>query len=199
MYEEAFQWYESFDQLGELLTNPNPTPAIDVMNRVLEYLVTKCSWPADRIHVFGFGQGGSLAAELALKRWKTSLPPPSSSASPPVSGDVSTSDAPASLPLGSIVSVEGPLLSFPTVQPKCSIPLLFFHHSSSSGSSSALTSFKKGFSAVNEARFAGQEGMPRSKEEWAKVVEFWSRVLSARMPDMDGLHPVISGGPAPPS
>lgn len=189
LYEDAFQWYESFDRFGELLTQPNPTPALDVMDRVLGYLTTECSWPSDRIHLFGFAQGGSVAAEVALRRWTASLPPASSS---------STAEA-TPLPLASIVTVDGPLLSYPTVKPPCAVPALFFHRSKQA-SSIALTALKKGFSSLNESRFPGsQEGMPRGKEEWAKVVEFWSRMLSSRMPEMDGLHPVLSGGPAIPS
>lgn len=186
LYEDAFQWYESFDPLGELLANPNPTPALDVMDRVLGYLVSSCSWPPERIHLFGYAQGGSVAAEMALRRWKLSVPAPSSN-----------SPAPATLPLGSIVTVDGSLLSYPTLKPACAIPALYFHHTEE-GSSDALVSFRKGFSSVNEVRFPGQAGMPRGKE-WGKIVEFWSRMLSSRLTEMEGLHPVLSGGPSPPA
>lgn len=187
LYEDAFQWYESFDQLGELLTDPNPTLALDMMDRVLEYLTSSCSWPPERIHLFGFAQGGSVAAEVALRRWKISIPAPSSGSS-----------TPPKLPLGSIVIVDGPLLSYPTFEPACATPALCFHHSEQE-STKRFGSFRKGFSKTNEVRFPGQEGMPRSKEEWAKIVEFWSRMLSSRLPEMEGLHPVLSGGPSLPA
>jgi hypothetical protein len=154
------------------------------MERVLDYLTSSCSWPSERIHLFGFAQGGSVAAEIALRRWKVSVPAPSSGSS-----------TPAKLPLGSIVTVDGTLLSYPTFTPACAIPALYFHHSEQE-STKALGSFRKGFSKVNEARFPGREGMPRSKEEWAKIVEFWSRMLSSRPPEMEGLHPVLSVAPA---
>lgn len=187
LYEDAFHWYESFDPLGELLTKPNPTPVLDVMDRVLNYLVSACLWPSDRIHLFGFAQGGCVVAETALRRWQASPPAPSS-------GSTSL----ASHPLGSVVTVEGPLLSYPTIKPPCAIPVLYFHRSKLT-SSSDLTSLQKGFAYVNEARCPGQEGMPRGKEEWTIMMEFWSRMLSSRTPEMGGLHPVLSGGPPVPS
>ena len=195
LYEDAFQWYESFDPLGDLLPNPNPTPALEVMGRVVEYLKATCLWPADRMHLFGFGQGGTLAAEFALARWKRALP--AQSAAGPSDNTSSGAAARLLLPLASLVSIEGPLLSFPTLKPPCAIPTLYFHRSFQTTSAS-IRSFEKGFSDVKEARCEGQEGMPRNKSEWGQVIQFWGRVLASRLPDMDGLHPVISGGPSVP-
>jgi len=186
LYEDAFQWYESFDPLGELLASPNPTPALDVMDQVLDYLISSCSWPPERIHLFGYAQGGSVAAEIALRRWKASV-----SSLSPGSSNV------AKLPLGSIVAVDGPLLSYPTLKPPCAIPALYCHHSKQEPSS-AVMSFRKGFSFVNEVQFPGQDGMPRNKGEWDKIVTIWSRMLSSRLPEMEGLYPVLSGGPSAP-
>jgi hypothetical protein len=190
LYEDAFQWYESFDQLGELLAHPNPTPALDILDRIIHYLIEPetdngCGWPLDRIHFFGFGQGGTLVAECALRLWKRQL------------GNAAGRDNPSRGQIASIVSVEGPLLEFPTVKPPCASPSLYFHRSKRASDPSVST-FHKGFSDVKEVRVGGAEGMPRSKGEWAGIVEFWGRVLASRMPEMEGLHPIISGGPTLP-
>lgn len=51
---------------------------------------------------------------------------------------------------------------------------------------------------MSEVQFPGQDGMPRNKGEWVRIVDFWSRVLSSRLPEMEGLYPVLSGGPSAP-
>ncbi|KAF9506885.1 hypothetical protein BS47DRAFT_1374025 [Hydnum rufescens UP504] len=178
LYEDAFQWYESFDQLGELLAHPNPTPALEILDRIIHYLIeletdNGCGWPLDRIHFFGFGQGGTVVAECALRLWKCQL------------GDAAHRDNLARGQIASIVSVEGPLLEFP----RSSLRVLA-HHSISTAQSVLQTLRRFGWGAA--------EGMPRSKDEWAGIVEFWGRVLGSRMPEMEGLHPVISGGPTLP-
>ncbi|QRW04146.1 Rho-GTPase-activating protein [Ceratobasidium sp. AG-Ba] len=67
--EEMYQWYTSFTQLGELIEHPNPLRGVQVVHRALEHLTSPtCGWPADRIHLFGFAQGGSVALESALRR-----------------------------------------------------------------------------------------------------------------------------------
>jgi len=178
--EEAFQWYDSFDNLGELLTRPNPTPALDLLSKVLEYLIRECSWSANKIHLFGFAQGGSVAAELGVRWWR----------------EKNQSDEPSAA-LGSIVTVEGPLLSHPTLSKPCLTPALLFHHSAAQLPSTALSSLKKGYEAVREVKVRGSEGMPRSKEDWHEIMRFWSEVLERRQ--VGGLYQVLSGGPPPPS
>ncbi|KAM0746798.1 hypothetical protein T439DRAFT_306246, partial [Meredithblackwellia eburnea MCA 4105] len=100
--EEAWQWWESFDQLGELIPNPNPTPAISTLIDFLTYLTaspTGPQWLPSQIHLFGFSQGGSLAIHLALA-WSL-LPTPASG------------ERNESRDLKSVISVEGPLLTHP--------------------------------------------------------------------------------------
>ncbi|KAI0776568.1 hypothetical protein BD413DRAFT_490783 [Trametes elegans] len=192
LYEEAYQWYTSFDPLGELLERPNPTPALELLAKVVDHLVKYCAWPPHRIHFFGFAQGGSVAAEFALKFWRSelslqqkSLPAPSDSSS--------SSQEQKARSLGSVVSVSGPLLSYPTLQKPCPTPLLIFHRPSSAETalrSSAIPEFKKGFEKVEEVKMRG-EGMPRSKEEWQPIMRFWSEHLGRRQ--MDGLYEVMTG------
>lgn len=174
--------------MGELLTAPDPSPALDILSQALSYLIDTCLWREERIHLFGFGQGGSVVSEFALRRWREGRGSKIS--------EVHSETANVGK-LGSVVSVEGPLLSFPTLSPPCDTPFVFFHRSPSS---SDLKAFKRGFTALNDVRIPGQEGsMPKGKEEWIKIIEFWSRMLGLREMEMEGVYPVLSGGPAPPT
>ncbi|KAI0669116.1 hypothetical protein C8Q78DRAFT_978867 [Trametes maxima] len=194
LYEEAYQWYESFDPLGELLERPNPTPAIDLLTKVLEHLVKGCAWPPVRIHLFGFAQGGSVAAESALKYWRSELSLQQKSLpSPPHQN--SGGYNPRSL--GSVVSVSGPLLSYPTLKTPSPTPLLIFHRPPPAESAlrpSAVGELKKGYAKVEEVKMEG-EGMPRSKAEWEPIMRFWSERLGRR--PLEGLYEVMAGA-APP-
>ncbi|GJE93167.1 hypothetical protein PsYK624_093260 [Phanerochaete sordida] len=187
LYEEAYQWYESFDPLGELIPNPNPSPALALMSKVLKHLTADCAWPVERIHIFGFAQGGTVAAEFALHWWRAELE----------RTKVIAADAPDREPraLASVVSVCGPLLSFPTALTKpCPTPVFVTHRPAPAESAlppNALSSFKKGFSAVKDVNMGRGEGMPRSKDEWEPIMRFWSERLSRRQ--MEGLYEVMSG------
>ncbi|RPD58608.1 hypothetical protein L226DRAFT_466458 [Lentinus tigrinus ALCF2SS1-7] len=192
LYEQAFQWYTSFDPLGELIDRPNPTPALELMDKVIAHLTKDCAWPPHRIHFFGFAQGGTVAAEFALKFWRTelslqqkSLPSSGQDSFPPIA------NAPRAL--GSIVSVSGPLLSYPTSPNPCPTPVLIFHRpppAESALPSGAIAALKKGFAKVAEVKMQG-EGMPRSKDEFEPIMRFWSEQLGRR--PMEGLYEVMSG------
>jgi len=176
LYEEAFQWYESFDALGDLLQNPNPTPALDLLAKIVDHLIGDCGWSPPKIHIFGFAQGGTVGVEFALLRWRQQLrKDPDSSVSP----------------LGSVVSVCGPLLSYPTLKSPCPIPLLLFHRSppaESALSPNDKAAFRKGFGSFRETQVGG-EGMPRSKIEWEHIMRFWSERLHRRQ--MAGFYQVV--------
>ncbi|KAH9900694.1 hypothetical protein C8Q73DRAFT_636565 [Cubamyces lactineus] len=190
LYEEAYQWYTSFDPLGELLERPNPTPALELMTKVVDHLVQDCGWAPQRIHFFGFAQGGSVAAEFALKYWRNELSLQQKSLPSP-SNPNANEYTPRSF--ASVVSVSGPLLSFPTLQKPCPTPLLIFHRpppAESSLRSSSISELKKGFTKVEEVKMKG-EGMPRSQEEWEPIMRFWSEHLARRQ--MDGLYEVMAG------
>ncbi|KAI0691644.1 hypothetical protein C8Q76DRAFT_634461 [Earliella scabrosa] len=191
LYEQAFQWYTSFDPLGELIEHPNPTPALELMEKVVDHLTKDCAWPVHRIHFFGFAQGGSVAAEFALKYWRAELSRHQKSL-PSTDGDsAQTTGGPRSF--GSVVSVCGPLLSYPTPPQPCPTPFLIFHRpppAESALPSGAVAALKKGFAKVEEVKMKG-EGMPRSKEEFEPIMGFWSEHLGRRQ--MDGLYEVMSG------
>ncbi|EJF60353.1 hypothetical protein DICSQDRAFT_147998 [Dichomitus squalens LYAD-421 SS1] len=198
LYEQAFQWYTSFDPLGELIDRPNPTPALDLMSKVVEHLTKDCRWPPHRIHLFGFAQGGSVAAEFALKYWRSELSLhqkslPSFDAN---SGSDASEHAPRAF--GSIVSVSGPLLSYPTLSRPCPTPFLILHRpppAESALAPDAVTALRKGFTKVEEVKMKG-EGMPRSKEEFEPIMRFWSEHLGRRQ--IEGLYEVMSGMAVPP-
>lgn len=185
LYEQAFQWYTSFDPLGEIIERPNPTAALEVMTKVLDYLVLECAWPPSRIHFFGFGQGGSVAAETTLAWWKKEL------ARSKTTSDTEQTSIPSPRHLGSVVTVSGPLLSYPTLATPCPTPLLLF--SRASVRKDASIAFSKGFTRIKQVvrpGSQGEESMPGSRDEWEPVMEFWSEVLGRRMGD--GLHKVMT-------
>ncbi|KAJ7164902.1 hypothetical protein C8R46DRAFT_1097564, partial [Mycena filopes] len=161
LYEESYAWFPSFDDLGELIEQPNPTPALQLMDRIFTHLTDDCAWPANRIHLFGFAQGGTVAAELGLKRT-----------------------------LGSIVTISGALLSYPTLSTLSTTPLLVAYRPTAVPAN-ALAAFKKGYQRVVEHKMAAQGGMPASKPEWEPIMRFWSEVLGRRR--VDGAYEVMSG------
>ena len=193
LYEDAYQWYESWDALGELIDRPNPTPALDLLTTVLDHLTKDLEWPLDRIHLFGFAQGGSVAAEYAMKKWKEQLHAHRSSIAASESASASAS-APLT-PLGSVVTVSGPLLSYPNPSSPSPTPVLVVHRPSPSEEalpSNAIAAFKKGFSSVTEVKLSAQRrGMPGSRDEMEPIMRFWSERLSRRK--MEGLYEVMSG------
>ncbi|KAJ7151425.1 hypothetical protein C8R43DRAFT_1087988 [Mycena crocata] len=164
LYEESYAWFPSFDDLGELIDCPNPTPALDLMATIFHHLTGDCAWPAHRIHLFGFAQGGSVAVEFGVKMARQTL--------------------------GSIVTVSGPLLSYPTLSNLSATPVLVAYRTSALPSS-ALPAFKKGFRRVVEHKMGAQGGMPASKPDWEPIMRFWSETLGRRR--VDGAYEVLSG------
>ncbi|KAH9169348.1 hypothetical protein EDB89DRAFT_2231322 [Lactarius sanguifluus] len=183
--EQRSKWYPSFDPLGDVLAHPNPTTAIDYMMGLFDHLIGDCGWPAHRIHLFGFAQGGSVAAESAQKWWRRALQLQQTSGN--------TSLQPA---FGSVVTVGGPLLSYPTLSALCTTPVLVFHRPPPAEPSlprDALPAFRKGFTRVIDVEKSG-EGMPRSRDEWHPIMQLWSERLGRRQ--VDGLYEVMTGANA---
>jgi len=197
LYEEAYQWWPSFDDLGEVIQNPNPTPAFNLLSTVFDHLVRDCHWPPHRIHLFGFAQGGSAAAEWCLQWWRYELERQAKSAADnPTRADGDTAKPPAAsepTALGSVVSVSGELLSFPTLSKKCPTPALMFSRPSSARSTTSQTlgAYQRAFGNVTDVWMAGADGMPRSKDEWFPVMKFWSEHLGKRQ--VEGLYEVMGG------
>jgi len=175
--EEAYQWYPSFDNLGELLKHPNPSEALEWLMKILQHLTEDIKWPPNRIHLFGFSQGGTVAAELALNWWR-------SQKSGGSDGGLRA--------LGSVVTVSGPLLSYPTLQPddRCPSPLLMFYGSRDEQvTADDVKALSKGFMTVKDVKMAGEGGMPRSRDDWYPIMKFWSEVLGRR--ETSGAYEVV--------
>ncbi|POY76437.1 A/B superfamily hydrolase [Rhodotorula taiwanensis] len=166
--EEAYQWWDSFDHLGEVIQNPNPTETLALLTKVLEHLVAPptavppgCGWLPSQIHLFGFAQGASCAGELALA-WSRSRP--------------------AAEHLASLVSVSAPLLSHPTLSTPAATKVGLVFRSGEERATGAA-SWRKGFKDVREIKLPGgrgREGMPRGMDEWRDIMRFWSEVLIRR-------------------
>lgn len=139
------------------------------MSKTVKYLTEECKWPSERIHLFGFGQGGSVALELGMK-W-----------------EFETSQR-----LGSSVSINGPLLSYPTPSKPYSMPILFAHRAKEDAvPASTLSVLKRGYTSVMETKFNGKSPMPSSKEHWEPVMRFWSENLGRRREE--GLYEIMTG------
>ena len=172
--------------MGDLLTNPNPSPAVDLLIRVVRHLTQDCAWPADRIHLFGSAQGGTVAAELGVRWWREELERARKAKIAEEGGDADV----APRPLASVVSVSGPLISYPTLKPPCPTPVLLVYRPSEVPGN-ALAAFRKGYADFSDVNLGGGEGMPRSKDEWEPIMRFWSQKLGRRQ--MQGLYEVMSG------
>ncbi|KAK2460793.1 hypothetical protein APHAL10511_007263 [Amanita phalloides] len=186
--EDAFQWYTSFDHLGELIQYPNPTPAVNRLSKVVDYLVKDCTWPAHRMHLFGFAQGGSVVAEFGVKSWNDQLQEQRTPSELPATPLPSTS-------LGSIVSVSGPLLSWPALKILSPTPVLLVHRPPPSEAAlpkDAPVAYKRAFQTFLEEKLTSKHvGMPASREEWEPIMRFWSEKFSRRK--VSGLYEVMSG------
>jgi hypothetical protein len=126
----------------------------------LEHLTDTCGWDAERLHLFGWGQAGSIALELARVF----------SVRPEGKGKR----------LGSVTSICGPILSTPALNQSLALPTptLYFTRQSDSAQKQLLKrTFKE--DGLTIAVCPGPEGaMPRGAEEWTHVMRFWSGVLA---------------------
>ena len=161
----------------------------------------------NHIHLFGFAQGGSVATEFVIDLWKqqqlqqqlrikksTTI---GDSKDNNINQSLQPQESVSAISLGSIVTVSGPLLSYPTISTLCPTPILVTHRSPPSSSDLALspetfTAFNKAFASVTESKMETKGmGMPSSKQEWDPIMQFWSRHLMRRQ--VDGLYEVMSG------
>ncbi|BGP19207.1 hypothetical protein JCM10213_002097 [Rhodosporidiobolus nylandii] len=183
--EEAWQWWDSFDAMGEIIRNPNPSATLHLLTKVVEYLCaplpsssasspasssastapqTGCGWHPSQLHFFGYQQGASCAGELALA-WARAHPTAN---------------------LGSLVAVSAPLLQLPTVpstgKAKTKVALVY-RGNTAEERAVQIPAWKKGFETVKEVRLEGgrgREGMPRGVDEWREIMRFWSETLLRR-------------------
>lgn len=149
-FDEARMWYQSFDMLGNLIQNPDPRVALNLLNDLIHTLTSRFGWDTRNIHLFGFAQGGSVAVEYARLY---------------------------NITLGSVVNVLGPLLSYATGSSKSETPICIFTRPSRNVLDSS--NFNKAFVDVRifEGDKPGDE-MPKDPQEWSGILKFWSDTLS---------------------
>jgi len=152
----------------------------------------------NHIHLFGFAQGGSVAAEFVIDLWKQQqlrIVKKEKSTIDDSNFDNRSLEHPL-VSLGSIVTVSGPLLSYPTISTLCPTPILVTHRSPPSDMAlppGAFTAFNKAFGSVTESKMESKGmGMPASKQEWDPIMQFWSQHLERRQVE-EGLYEVMSG------
>ena len=137
-----------------MIPNPNPTPTLATLTSFLTHLTTPApagpGWPPSSIHIFGFAQGGSCAAQLALA-WSLA------------------SSRSASHDLASVVTISAPLLSHPTVTYKSQTKALVVLHKGEERMV-GVGSYKKGFTNVQEVSLRRGEGMPRGRQDWEEIM-----------------------------
>jgi hypothetical protein len=98
--------------------------------------------------------------------------------------------------LGSVITITGSLLSYPTGIP-CPTPLLIVHRPGTEQSAltkSDLVALRKGFGGdggriVEEKLGKEREGMPANQEEWLVIMKFWADVLE-RVVRGEGIYQV---------
>ena len=127
-----------------------------------------------------------MAAEFGIQCWKRQMQRPKAVMSSESTGiDIQPSS------LGSIVTISGPLISYPTVSSLCPTPVLVAHRAAPTETAlqpGALKDFSKAYLTVTESKMGSRGGMPASKEEWEPIMRFWSAKLGTRHPE--GLYEV---------
>ncbi|WVQ95130.1 hypothetical protein IAU59_002224 [Kwoniella sp. CBS 9459] len=185
MDHPSFSWYPTltptYDPIP--LSAQNPTKNLASLRKLISALISpELGWSTQDIHLFGWGQGGTMVLELALDVGKNGVTPNSGSSE---GGD------PKHNRFGSAVSICAGLLTHPTTDLNLNTPIGYFTRLSPKSSVHAkqLTPIKRAFRAVNviqgeSARSGGDggggEGMPRGREEWFGIMKFWGQVLARK-------------------
>lgn len=165
----SYSWYNTFDRMFNPIPRPDPTKHLPTLRILLEKLTSpEIGWKTQQIHLFGWGQGGTMALELALHlaTKPLSLPP---------------SHGTSCSRFGSVTSVCATLLSSPTTLSYT--PALAFTRISpaSAAHGRLMTDLKKALKeveVVNGEKAKGGEDMPRGRAEWEGIMRFWGRVLA---------------------
>jgi predicted esterase len=125
-------------------------------------LIEKFKYRTNHIHLFGFGQGGSVALSLPLHPSLASLSP-----------------------LGGVMSIGGGLpvsLSTPSTKNRTPVSLLSGSKSPlASIDSSPLKRLKAAYEFVEYHRWKKpDDSMPKNRDEVLPMMQFWSRRLKSR-------------------
>ncbi|KAJ9110311.1 hypothetical protein QFC19_001714 [Naganishia cerealis] len=138
-------------------------------------------WDLERIHLFGWGQGGSVVLELARYIGLNGLTDPTRIESGPPNNRFNAKR------LGSTTSICGPLLSSLALGQTLSIPTPVFYFSrvatatteSKTQKSFLSRTFNPETTTIVPGRASGKgdSRMLQGPEEWAPLMKFWSVVL----------------------
>jgi pimeloyl-ACP methyl ester carboxylesterase len=160
--DPAYSWYNTFTPLFEPLPDPSPSKPLVPLRKLLETLTSKeVGWQLHQIHLFGWGQGGTMALELAL--------------------DIGKTEVNGRKRLGSIISICAGLLSHSNTPLNLSTPCLLFTRLDPklAAGGKVVNGIKRAFGEVEVVHFEGKgEDMPRGKNEWEGIMKFWSKNLS---------------------
>ena len=133
----------------------DPTAILVHIRRIISHLCEKCGWLPEAVHLFGYGAGGSVCAEAALAWSKLS----------------------ESKCLGSVISVNGPLLSFPILSQLSPTPCLLWRRQEEARK--ANVAFRKGFTNLTEEVVKGPAlGMPQNQVEWLPIMKWACFILT---------------------
>jgi hypothetical protein len=161
----SYSWYNTFDRMFNPMPNPDPTKHIPTLRKLLEALTSaEMGWQLNRIHLFGWGQGGSMALELA--------------------SNIGAKPLDEAQRLGSVTSICGPLLySSSSGSSTSQTPALVFTRLSpqSAARNRLANDLKNRFKEVeviNGEKGKGGEDMPRGRGEWEGIMRFWGHILS---------------------
>ncbi|ODO11101.1 hypothetical protein I350_01703 [Cryptococcus amylolentus CBS 6273] len=174
MDHPSYSWYPAFDPFFNPLppASQNPSKPLPSLRSLLSTLISpEIGWKLEDIHLFGWGQGGTVVLELGVDVGKKGFI---------VKVDGGEGEEGESKRLGSIVSVCAPLITHPTSPLNIPTPVLAFTRqpAQSAAHQKSLNTLKRAFREVEVAHgTGGGEGMPRGKDEWYSVMKFWGQVL----------------------
>ncbi|EIW68459.1 hypothetical protein TREMEDRAFT_32307 [Tremella mesenterica DSM 1558] len=180
MENPSYSWYDTFDPFFNPLPSPSPTKHLSRLLELLSILTSTepqgLGWEMNKIHLFGWGQGGSMVLEIGYENEKDE--------------NKRKSEKSENVRLGSITSICASLLSHPTTQMNLSTPICLFTRidpRSAKGKkeeSVLRRAFKvvrivRPLTAISLRRVDGEGGedMPKGKEEWMEIMRFWGQVL----------------------
>lgn len=181
MDQPSFSWYNTFDPMFNPLPSPSPAKYLPHLRKLLESLTSQeIGWALHDIHLFGWGQGGTIALELALGIGSKGLPKPSSGTDGDGAGPGEVIELKR---LGSVTSICAGLLSHPTSAMGIHTPILYFTRQSpqSAVAKKAKSSLERAFKEVEVVQGQGDgrgEDMPRGRAEWEGVMRFWGKTLA---------------------
>lgn len=153
-------WYQTFDlNTGDEIPRPDATAAVPALRTLLGQL-HGLGWPLERIHLFGWQQGATVALELALS--------------------VKASPVDGASRLGSVASICGKFEREPSVAAS-QTPLFWFTRSPERSARTKADEevVKKAFADTTIARGDGSGRLDMlGKNDFPAMFQFWGKVMA---------------------